>query len=203
MSGKPEPEIPRPGPDLAVLPAPPTNLDDETLVVRAQEGDVRSFEVLLRRHEAKMYRLALRLLGVPGDAEDAVQEAFISAWRRLGTFRGDSAFSSWLYRIVTNRCLNMIRSRRPVAPLDPTIEVSDTKLTGAPERSEELAEQVAALRHAVASLPSHQRVCWVLKESDGLSYSEIAQIVGTSPDSVRGRIHRARVHLAEEMRSWL
>jgi RNA polymerase sigma-70 factor (ECF subfamily) len=176
------------------------DIDDTTLVVRAQQGDLRALEVLLRRHEKRMYRLALRLLNNPRDAEEAVQEAYLSAWRRLGSFRGDSLFSSWLYRIVSNRCLNMIRARQPNTSLDPSHDVRDVDPRGDPERSAEFNDDLENLRRAVAALPAEQRICWVLRENDALGYEEIADIVGTSPDAVRGRIHRARVNLAKAMR---
>ncbi|RBL80186.1 RNA polymerase subunit sigma-70, partial [Streptomyces cavourensis] len=94
--------------------APQGTRTDETLpVVRAGEGDEEAFEVLVRRHSPAMLQLAMRLLGDRADAEDAVQDAFVSAWRKLPEFRRDAAFSTWLHRIVTNRCLNRLRSRRP------------------------------------------------------------------------------------------
>lgn len=179
------------------------DLDDPTLAVRAQEGDLRAFEVLVRRHQRAMYRVALRILGEPAEAEDAVQEAFVTSWRRLDHYRGEAAFSTWLYRIVTNRCLNMIRSRRrhPTTPLDDT-EPPAAQPTASPEQATELDAVLGALAGAVASLPAEQRICWVLRESDGLGYTEIAHIVGSSPDAVRGRIHRARHALAQSMQAW-
>ncbi|MDN5931369.1 MAG: sigma-70 family RNA polymerase sigma factor, partial [Pseudonocardia sp.] len=94
--------------------AAPDDLDEQTLVVRAQEGDARAFELVARRHQDALYRLAVRVMGDPAEAEDALQEALLDAWRRIGRFRGESAFSTWMYRIVTNRCLGMLRRRRPV-----------------------------------------------------------------------------------------
>lgn len=177
----------------------PAELDERTLVVRAQEGDIRSFEILARRHQAALYRLAVRVLGDPAEAEDALQEALLDAWRRIGRFRGDSAFSTWMYRVVTNRCMSMLRSRRPVPVdrLDETAAASDS-----PERSVELDAGMVALGHAVAGLRDELRVCWVLRELEGLGYTDIAHITGASEDAVRGRIHRARVQLAEVMRPW-
>jgi RNA polymerase sigma-70 factor (ECF subfamily) len=176
--------------------------DDTTLVVRAQEGDAWSFEVLVRRHQVAMYRLAWRLLGDTEAATDAVQDAFVAAWRRLPAFRGDAAFSSWMYRIVTNRCLSLLRAR-PRSPraveLDP--ERSAPGATG-PESAAIASAEQNALTAAVAALPENLRVCWVLRESEQMGYAEIAAIVGTSPDTVRGRIYRARQQLAKEMRAW-
>jgi RNA polymerase sigma-70 factor, ECF subfamily len=174
-------------------------LDESTLVVRAQEGDAGAFEALARRHQATLYRVAVRVLGDRVEAEDAVQEALVDAWRRIERFRGDAAFSTWMYRIVTNTCLGMLRGRRPV-PVD---ELDDRVLApDSPERSAELDAGLAALGRAVQSLSADLRVCWVLRELEGLGYSDIAQITGASEDAVRGRIHRARIRLAEVMRPW-
>jgi RNA polymerase sigma-70 factor (ECF subfamily) len=174
-------------------------LDEQTLVVRAQEGDARSFEVLARRHQAALYRVAVRVLGDPGEAEDALQEALLDAWRRIGAFRAESAFSTWMYRVVTNRCMGMLRSRRPVPVerMDDTAAVADS-----PEHTAELDAGMVALGQAVAGLRDELRVCWVLRELEGLGYTDIAHITGASEDAVRGRIHRARVQLAEVMRPW-
>jgi RNA polymerase sigma-70 factor (ECF subfamily) len=163
---------------------------------------VASLERLLRRHQQAMFRLAYRLLNDRGDAEDAVQDAFVSAWRRLDTYRGDAAFSSWLYRIVTNRCFNMTRSRRPVATLDAAETVIAASGHNSPENEATATAERAALQRALQELPVDQRACWVLRENDGLGYDEIAGIIGGTPDAVRGKIHRARHTLAQRMREW-
>jgi RNA polymerase sigma-70 factor (ECF subfamily) len=186
-------------------PAPPptpaagSELDDLTLVVRAQEGDVRAFETLARRHQAVLYRLAVRVMGDPAEAEDALQEALLDAWRRIGRFRGDSAFSTWMYRVVTNRCIAMLRKRRPV-PVDATDDL--TPAPDSPERAAETDAGMAALGVALQGLSDDLRICWVLREMEGLGYAEICEITGAGEDAVRGRIHRARVKLAEVMRPW-
>lgn len=174
------------------------DLDDHTLVVRAQEGDVPAFEALARRHQATLYRLAVRVIGDRAEAEDALQESLIDAWRRIGSFRGDAAFTTWMYRIVTHRCLAMLRRRRPV-PADPDDTVA---APGSTEHTVEVEAQLAALRIAVDGLSPDLRVCWALRELEGLGYAEIAQITGAGEDAVRGRIHRARIRLAEVMRPW-
>jgi RNA polymerase sigma-70 factor, ECF subfamily len=180
-------------------PAPgAAGLDEATLVVRAQEGDVRAFEELARRHQAALYRLAVRVMGDPTEAEDALQEALLDAWRRIERFRGESAFSTWMYRVVTNRCLGMLRRRTPV-PVD---RVAESAAPDSPERVAEVDAGMGALRRELRSLRPELRVCWVLRELEGLGYAEIAQITGASEDAVRGRIHRARVRLAEVMRQW-
>lgn len=179
----------------------PGCLDDDTLVARAQDGDPQAFAALVRRYQRPMFALALRLLGDRADAEDAVQEAFIATWRRLPDFRGDAAFSSWLYRIVANRCLSARHRRRPTAPLDG--EPTDPARPGeSPERVSETTAAMATLRQAVLALPGTQRLCWVLRDVNGMSYPEIAVIVDLKPSTVRGRVQRARTQLAEAMRTW-
>ena len=185
----------RTGPAEAAVDA----LDEQTLLARARKGDVRAFEALARRHRRALYRLAVRVTGDPAEAEDALQEALLDAWRRLDRFRGDSAFSTWLYRIVTNRCLAMLRCRRPV----PVEEVGGMPpAADSPERRAEVDAGLQALGRALHDLRSDLRVCWLLRELEGLGYAEIAEITGATEDAVRGRIHRARTRLAEVMRPW-
>lgn len=197
-----EPAPARPVPpgavDVALVPTP-AELDEQTLVVRAQEGDVLAFEALARRHQAMLYRLAVRVLGDASEAEDALQEALLDAWRRIGRFRGDSTFSTWTYRILTNRCIGMLRRRRPL----PVGELDDRVLApDSPEGTAVLDAGMEALGRALRGLSDDLRVCWVLRELEGLGYTDIAHITGASEDAVRGRIHRARVRLAEVMRPW-
>lgn len=173
-------------------------LDDLTLVVRAQEGDVRAFEALARRHERALYRVALRVTGDAGEAEDALQESLLDAWRHLDRFRGDAAFTTWMYRIVTNRCVSALRRRRRM----PAADAAEVAASDSPERTVELDAELAALAGAVQDLPYDQRVCWVLRELEGMGYAEISEITGAGEAAVRGRIYRARVRLAEVMRQW-
>jgi len=177
------------------------DFDDLTLVVRAQEGDTRAFEALVRRHQRQLYRLAVRMLGNSSDAEDAVQDAFVAAWRQLRGFRGEAAFSSWMYRIVTNRCLRLLRTRRPVVSLD---DLGDRPGPdgASPEQAAEITDRAAALQRALQELPAEQRTCWVLRDLHGLNYEDIAAIVGASAGAVRGRLYRARCTLAEVMAPW-
>lgn len=179
---------------------PPADaLDEHTLVMRAQGGDAAAFEALARRHRAALYRLAVRVMGDPTEAEDALQEALLDAWRRIHRFRADAAFSTWMYRVVANRCVSLLRGRRPqpVGEIDDRLPAADS-----PERAAELAAELAALDRALAGLRDELRVCWVLRELEGLGYLEIAERTGAGEDAVRGRIHRARVALAAQMRPW-
>jgi RNA polymerase sigma-70 factor, ECF subfamily len=176
-----------------------SDLDDVTLVVRAREGDVAAFSVLAERHQAALYRVALRLLGNAADAEDALQEALLDAWRRLDRFRGDSAFTTWAYRIVTNRCLDVLRARRATVGLD---AVEEPVAPGDTEHAAEVDAGLAAVGAALRTLPDDQRACFVLRELEGLGYAEISEITGASETAVRGRIHRARTTLAGVLRAW-
>lgn len=179
-----------------------TGVDDSLLTVRAAEGDEEAFAVLVRRHAPVLVRLAVRLLGNQAEAEDAVQDAFISAWRRLPEFRHESAFGTWLHRIVTNRCLNVLRSRRPQEPLEAVPEMAAPEHTVAPDRITEARTAVRDMRTALAGLSAEQRTCWVLREWEGQSYEAIADITGITQQAVRARVFRARRQLTNALGAW-
>ncbi|MFI5765742.1 RNA polymerase sigma factor [Streptomyces sp. NPDC051563] len=176
--------------------------DDALLAVRAAEGDEEAFEVLVRRYGPAMLRLAAGLLGSAAEAEDTVQEAFVSVWRKLPEFRGDAAFGTWLHRIVTNRCLNALRARRPVTDIDELPERAAPEHQSSPERAAESQAAVHALGKALAALSPEQRACWVLREIEAVPYETIAQTVGISQEAVRARVFRARRCLTEAMGTW-
>jgi RNA polymerase sigma-70 factor (ECF subfamily) len=171
---------------------------DADLVSRAQAGRLDAFEELVRRHRLATYRVALRMLGDDGDAEDATQDAFVQAWRSLGGFRADAAFSTWMYRIVTNRCLNMLRARRRTEPLPQDREAPASR----PDRIAEGRWQVQDLARAIARLTPEQRAPLVLRELQGCTYDEIAEALDLSISAVKSRLHRARLELLASMRSW-
>ncbi|MER7763504.1 sigma-70 family RNA polymerase sigma factor [Streptomyces sp. NPDC097619] len=175
---------------------------DALLAVRAAEGDEEAFEVLVHRHGAAALRLAERLLGDRAEAEDAVQDAFVGAWRRLPEFRGEAGFGSWLHRIVTNRCLNLLRARRPAADLDAVPEPAAPEHQVSPARAAESQAAAQDLGRAMGSLSAEQRVCWVLREVEGLPYEAVAAAVGISQEAVRARVFRARRVLTEAMAAW-
>lgn len=178
-----------------------SRLDDTTLVVRCREGDVGAFEQLVDRYQAPVFRFAARMLADYGDAEDVVQEVFLTAWRRLPEIRADGAFAGWLFRSTTNRCLNLIRARRPSAAAEFDL-IESTSAQYQPARAAETAEQIAALTRALQKVTPEQRAAWLLREVHGRSYAEIAAILGTSVAAVRGRIARSRAELAEAMQPW-
>ncbi|MET8979974.1 sigma-70 family RNA polymerase sigma factor [Streptomyces sp. NPDC004539] len=188
--------------------APPDSRDDadstedDLLTVRAAEGDEDAFALLVQRHAPSLTRLAMSLLGTPSEAEDAVQEAFISAWRRLPEFQRLSSFHTWMYRIVTNRCMNVLRARRPVAPLEAAGDPPAAEHSTSPARIAEARDAVRELRAALDLLSPEQRACWVLRELDGHSYEFVADSVGISQEAVRARVFRARRCLTQAMGAW-
>jgi len=178
-----------------------TGGSDLVLARRAGLGDRLAFAELVRRHSPAMLRYARRMLGDAGDAEDAVQEAFLSAWRGLEHFRGDSAVRTWLFRLVASKALNSRRTRRPV-PVDTTVDDSAPDVAAGPSAQVQDARLLASLQVALDGLPSGQRACWLLREVEGLGYEEIAQVLGTSRTAVRGQLARARDALAVRMAPW-
>lgn len=180
--------------------SPSVALDDATLVVRAREGDVTAFETLVRRYQVPVYRIAVRILPDSFRAADTAQEAFVLAWRRLHEIRAEQAFAAWLYRITVTRALSTLRAVRPYVPLEELADASD-RFPGPEEQA--LADGLAAaLRCALNHLTPEQRACWILREMEGLSYEEVATVLHTTPGAVRGRLHRARPQLAEELKPW-
>ncbi len=162
---------------------------------------MRAYEQLVQRYQGPIFRLAVRMLASPGDAEDVVQEVFLTAWRNLANLHADAAFVGWLYRSATNRCLNVIRARH--ATVDVDLAQQESRGVGSrPERTVEVSEQLAAVTEALQRLTGEQRACWLLREVHGRSYEEIAQAVGVTTTAVRGRIARARAQLTEMMASW-
>ena len=186
------------GRDLSFLTCP--GLDDATLVVRAREGDPAAFEALVRRYQTPVFRIAVRILADPDDAADTAQEAFITAWQRLHDITAEQAFAAWLYRITVTRALSAARARRPQASLDERTAGPD-RFPG-PEQRAQASGLSAALASALMQLTPAQRACWILRETEGMSYEEVAAILHATPGAVRGRLHRARTQLAEELKSW-
>ena len=169
---------------------------DLLLVQRAAGGDVGAFEMLVRRYQLRVVRLCVRMLGDRHAAEDAAQDVFLVAWRSMGRFRGDAKFSTWLYRIATNRCVRELR-RRPA----PTVELPEglAATEGIPHLAVEAAEGLAAVGAAIGRLSLEQRVPLLLREVEGLPYDQIAEVLGVSVAAVKSRIYRARVEVARDL----
>ncbi|MGI3784766.1 MAG: RNA polymerase sigma factor [Janthinobacterium lividum] len=181
----------------------PEDWDDATLVGRSVSGDDNAFAVLVRRYQAPLFRHAWRLTQDRRTAEDVVQEAFVTAWRRLPTLERAESFRSWLYQITTRRSIDVVRARRPEQPMDTVTPGGEPAATAAgPATRLEQRAQIADLAAALQELPVGQRAAWCLREIDGLSYDEIATALELPVSTVRGRIARARHELAERMSAW-
>lgn len=172
---------------------------DEQLVTRAQAGDKRAFELLVRKYQYKIVQLVSRMVG-DADAPDVAQETFIKAYRAMNGFRGQSAFYTWLYRIGINTAKNHIvaRGRRPA---DQDIDIADAELYGHTEHLSDVATPEATVlsdeikgkvAEAISKLPADLRKAITLRELEGLSYEEIAEVMNCPIGTVRSRIFRAR-----------
>lgn len=173
-------------------------IDEKELIAAARRGSERAFEQLVRANEKKVYTLCLRLCGNPADAEEAAQEAFLAAWRGLPSFRGESAFSTWLHRLASNACIDLLRrSRRARAELslDDESAPEPTDERASPQRELERREQREAVQRGLAALHDEHRTVLVLREVEQLSYAEIAEVTGLEPGTVKSRISRARAQL--------
>ena len=180
-----------------------TREQEAAVIRRVQNGDLNAFEDLVAAYEKNVYTLALRMVGNPQDAEDMAQEAFLKAYRSLPQFRGDSKFSVWLYRIVSNVCLDWLRAqkRRPADSLTEEDEEGEESQMDLPDESalpEELLERRLtreAVQRGLLSLSAEQRQILLLREIQGLSYEEIGQTLDLEPGTVKSRIFRARKRL--------
>jgi RNA polymerase sigma-70 factor (ECF subfamily) len=176
---------------------------DARRVELARHGDEDSFATLVRTHQDQLYRVALRMLGNSHEAQDAVQEAFLQAWQHLPGFRGDSQFSTWITRILINRCHNVQRSRRPADPL-PDEEETRSGLPQAPAADAQAvtSQRRDAVRQALLALPMDQRAPLVLTTFGDYTYAETGRILGVSEGAAKVRAHRARRALSTLLQEW-
>src|SRR5437660_5240984 len=178
---------------------------DEELVARSQGGDMESFNQLVMRWERPIYALAYRTIGREEDARDVCQETFLRAFRALKGFKGQAKFSSWLYRIALNLCRDWVRRERrtPVVQAPEDTDVMD--LAAAAEPSESIEDLVARrdlsrlVERAMARLPEEQRTAIVLKEYHGLTFQEIADLVGCPLSTVKTRLYQGLTVLRREL----
>ena len=176
-----------------------TRETDQQLVQRAQRGDTRAFDLLVLKYQGRIATLVSRFVSDQTEVEDVTQEAFIKAFRALPKFRGDSAFYTWLYRIASNAAKNYLvaRGRRPSADADVDdaeyFEEGDALRDSETPESQYLGQELAGvLRSALEALPEELRMALTLREFDGLSYEEIAEVMACPVGTVRSRIFRAR-----------
>lgn len=175
---------------------------DLALARAAALGDRDAFEEVVRRHGPGMLRYARRVLSDPGDAEEAVQDAFVAAWRSLDRFHGDSALRTWLLGLTSHKAVDLSRRRRPRPVDDELVTARPADARSDPWEHVSAGELVRALDRALVELPYRQRACWLLVELEGLSQAETAQVLGIGPDAVRGQLFRARRALEERMARW-
>lgn len=185
---------------------------DQMLVERVQQGDKAAFELLVSKYQRKIVRLISRLVRDPAEVEDVAQEAFIKAYRAIPQFRGESAFYTWLYRIAINSAKNYLASQGRRAPTSTETDAEEAETFGDGEllrdintpESVLMSKQIAqTVNAAMAALPEELRAAISLREIEGLSYEEIAEIMNCPIGTVRSRIFRAREAIAQKLRPLL
>ena len=174
---------------------------DELLLRRACKGDVQAFEELMQSHESRIYAIALRMMGNREDAQDCAQEAMVRIYRAMGSFKGQSALATWIYRITMNTCLDELRRRkaRKVTSLDSLVDNgwSPTDTGDTPEEHGLHVEKQNSLNQAIQSLPDDMRAAIILRDVKGYSYDEIASILDANVGTIKSRISRGREKLRE------
>jgi RNA polymerase sigma-70 factor (ECF subfamily) len=176
---------------------------ERALVRQAQEGDTAAFEALVNSHAPLVYNLALRTLNDPHEAEDMAQEAFLRAWQSLPRFQGNSRFSTWLYRIVTNLCYNRLpRLKAELAAVESDAEIELPDEHQAVETKLLTAERRAHLHSAIDALPESYRLLITLRHLQGMAYAEIAEVTNMPLGSVKTGIFRARRTLRDALESY-
>jgi RNA polymerase sigma-70 factor, ECF subfamily len=203
MTSAPEPDVRAEATTGAV--------SDDELVARARDRDLGAFETLVERHEERLYRVAMRLLRNENDAQEVLQDALVSAWQNLGSFAGRAQFGSWIYRVTVNAALMLLRTRRrrptvsveemTATALDAAVRQSQLGSTGdwskRPDEQLQSGELKQHVEAALDTLPEILRLVFVLRDVEGLSTEETADVLSISIPNVKTRLHRARLALRE------
>jgi RNA polymerase sigma-70 factor (ECF subfamily) len=180
-------------------------LSEANAIERAKQGDADAFEALYDLHKRRVYSLCLRMTANTAAAEDLTQEAFLQLFRKIGTFRGESAFSTWLHRMAVNVVLMQLRKKGlPIVPLEENIETEeetpkkelgsdDPRLAGSIDRMQ--------LERSIASLPPGYRMIFLLHDVEGYEHNEIAEMVGCSIGNSKSQLHKARMKLREILKT--
>ena len=178
-------------------------MEESRLIERASDGDAASFNTLMGMHERRMYAVALRMCGNPEDAQDCLQEAMLRVYRSISGFKSQSSFSTWVYRITMNTCLDELRRRkaRPAASLDGMLDAgwSPVDAGESPEGHAMRQETRRALQGFMSELPEDMRAAVVLRDVQGYSYEEIAEALETNIGTIKSRISRGRERLREKI----
>jgi RNA polymerase sigma-70 factor (ECF subfamily) len=182
--------------------------DDRVLIERAQKSDREAFNALIRKHERRAYQYAYRLTSNPEEASDVVAEAFVRVYSALHNFKGQSAFTTWFYRILTN-CFLDIRKReksRPAVSLEAALQTPDGELerqiedpSASPHDESERSERARSVEAAVEQLPEYQKAMIVMYHAEMMSYEEIAEALDLPIGTVKSRLNRARLSLREQL----
>ena len=170
-----------------------TTADDAEIVARCRAGDADAFETLYRRHAARIYTLACRMAGSAEDGEDLLQEIFLQAYRKLGSFKGDAALGTWIYRLALNHCLDYVRSRR--AKMSKLTETLDADTSFEPLAPRETPIARLDLERAIERLPDGAREAFVLHDIEGFDHKEAAALLGIAEGTSKSQVFKARAKL--------
>ncbi|MBB6214934.1 RNA polymerase sigma-70 factor (ECF subfamily) [Anaerosolibacter carboniphilus] len=176
------------------------------LIEKSKQGDVESFEMLIKSYQTLAYNIAFRMLGNVEDASDATQEALVKVFKSIHSFQGQSSFSTWLYRIVTNTCLDELRKRKrqkvysyhnPVEMEDGEIDRDVVDPNSSTEEIFEKKEEIKSIQDAIQALPEQHKTVIILRDIKGLSYEQISEILDCPQGTIKSRISRARLALKD------
>ena len=180
--------------------------DEKKLIERASGGDPSAFNRLMAQHENRMYAVALRMCANREDAQDCLQEAMLRVYRAIGSFKGQSTFSTWVYRITMNTCLDELRRKknRQNTSLDNLVDMgwSPTDGGAGPEKQALMREMREKMHGAIRELPDDMRAAVVLRDIQGFSYDEIAQMLEINAGTIKSRISRGREKLREKLKEY-
>lgn len=177
-------------------------MSEQDLVLQAKQGDPAAFEQLMLTNQDRVYTLCLRMTGDREEALDLAQETFLNAWRGLPSFQGNSSFSTWIYRLASNACIDFLRKRKRRQG-EYSLSLDDEEASfpepadpqGTPEEALERNELRRAVEQGLQALPEHHRQVLIMRELSGLSYQEIGDVLGLDLGTVKSRIARARIAL--------
>jgi RNA polymerase sigma-70 factor (ECF subfamily) len=177
--------------------------DDNRLIAECRQGNTAAFGELVSRYQDRLFNTVLRLVDNAEDARDVVQEAFLHAYQSLPSFKGDSLFFTWLYRIAVNTAISMKRKQRHVLRIQPageeknTIDPLDPSERNRPGHAIEMAEEERKVHEALGKLSTEHRAVLVMKDMEGMKYEEMAEVLGVPVGTIRSRLHRARLEMRD------
>jgi len=185
--------------------------DEAALLEKLRKGDAAAYRELVDAYSPRVYRLALGMLGDPAEAEDVLQETFLSVYRNIGGFRGDSGLGTWIYRIAANASLMRLRRHKETASLDepmdggaePKIAPSGGLSLGDPEEAALSAEVRQVMTQAISALPEALRIVFLMRDVEDMPAAEVAEALGLSVAAVKSRLHRARMFLRDRLQPYL